>query len=191
MRGTCSAGFTLKAGGDSEQILPDPYELIHVQTMTPIAHLTWASVWAGVAAGAVERAQFFIRNAARQASGQLPPGAAHYTKANSSLLTLRGVVAGLLRKFEQASHDQAALASLDFQTMVNLTKVEASELAVATVMSALRACGLSGYRNDGEFSVGRYLRDVLSSPIMINNDRILANAAAASLMSAVPGSLSG
>jgi len=75
--------------------------------------------------------------------------------------------------------------------MVNLTKVEASELAVSTVMSALRACGLSGYRNDGEFSVGRYLRDVLSSPIMINNDRILANAAAASLMSAVPGSLSG
>jgi len=191
MRGTCSAGFTLRAGGDSDQILPDPYELIHVQTMTPVAHLTWASVWAGVAAGAVERAQFFIRNAARQASGQLPPGAAHYTKATSSLLTLRGVVAALLRKFEQASHDQAALASLDFQTMVNLTKVEASELAVSTVMSALRACGLSGYRNDGEFSVGRYLRDVLSSPIMINNDRILANAAAASLMSAVPGSLSG
>jgi acyl-CoA dehydrogenase len=191
MRGTCSAGFTLRAGGDSEQILPDPYELIHVQTMTPIAHLTWASVWAGVAAGAVERAQIFIRNAARQASGQLPPGAAHYTKANSSLLTLRGVVAGLLRKFEQVSHDQAALASLDFQTTVNLTKVEASELAVSTVMSALRACGLSGYRNDGEFSVGRYLRDVLSSPIMINNDRILANAAAASLMGAVPSSLSG
>jgi acyl-CoA dehydrogenase len=191
MRGTCSAGFTLRAGGESEQILPDPYELIHVQTMTPIAHLTWASVWAGVAAGAVERAQIFIRNAARQASGQLPPGAAHYTKANASLLTLRGVVTGLLRKFEQISHDQAALASLDFQTMVNLTKVEASELAVSTVMSALRACGLSGYRNDGEFSVGRYLRDVLSSPIMINNDRILANAAAASLMGPVSASLSG
>ena len=44
-------------------------------------------------------------------------------------------------------------------------------------MSAMRACGLSGYRNDGEFSVGRHLRDVLSSPIMINNDRILANVA--------------
>ena len=43
------------------------------------------------------------------------------------------------------------------------------------MMSAMRACGLSGYRNDGEFSVGRHLRDVLSAPIMINNDRILAN----------------
>ena len=63
--------------------------------------------------------------------------------------------------------------------MINLTKVEASELAVSTVMSALRACGLSGYRNDSEFAVGRFLRDVLSSPIMINNDRILANIAGA------------
>ncbi|MGH7001748.1 MAG: hypothetical protein ACREEA_09610, partial [Stellaceae bacterium] len=67
--------------------------------------------------------------------------------------------------------------------------VEASELAVTIVMHALRACGLSGYRCDGEFSVERQLRDVLSSPIMINNDRILANVAAASLMGAIPTSL--
>ena len=46
-------------------------------------------------------------------------------------------------------------------------------------MSAMRACGLSGYRNDSEFSVGRHLRDILSSPVMISNDRILANVGAA------------
>jgi acyl-CoA dehydrogenase len=68
-------------------------------------------------------------------------------------------------------------------------KVEASELAVATVMSTMRACGLSGFRNDGDFSVGRQLRDVLSAPLMINNDRILTNIASASLMSAVPATL--
>ena len=56
-------------------------------------------------------------------------------------------------------------------------------------MHAMRACGLSGYRNDGDFSVGRQLRDILSSPLMINNDRILANIATASLMSGVPTSL--
>ena len=54
----------------------------------------------------------------------------------------------------------------------------------------MRACGLAGYRNDSEFSMGRYLRDILSSPIMINNDRILANAEAAVLMSEVPAGLS-
>jgi acyl-CoA dehydrogenase len=189
MRGTCSAGFTLKASGDRDQILPDPYAKIHVQTMTPIAHLTWASVWAGIAAGAVERAQLFIRDAARQANGQLPPGAPHFTKAKSSLGILRGLVISALRDYERASHDDEALASIDFQTMINLTKVEASELAVAIVTSALRACGLSGYRNDSEFTLGRCLRDVLSAPIMINNDRILMNIATSSLMSAVPESL--
>jgi len=52
--------------------------------------------------------------------------------------------------------------------------VQASELAVTAVLSSLRACGLSGYRNDTEFTIGRLLRDVLSAPLMINNDRILA-----------------
>jgi len=56
-------------------------------------------------------------------------------------------------------------------------------------MSAMQACGLAGYRNDGEFSMGRHLRDILSSPIMISNDRILANAAAAALLGGTPASL--
>jgi acyl-CoA dehydrogenase len=85
--------------------------------------------------------------------------------------------------------DPQAMAALEFQTLITLTKVEASELAAATVMSAMRACGLAGYRNDGDYTLGRHLRDILSSPIMINNDRILANIATASLMSGVPATL--
>ena len=91
--------------------------------------------------------------------------------------------------FEAAKDDAAALSSIAFQSMISITKVDASELAVAAVMSALRTCGLSGYRNDGEFTVGRLLRDVLSSPLMINNERILANTATSTLMSGVPASL--
>lgn len=189
MRGTCSAGFTLRATGGNDQLLPDPYEKIHAQTMVPFAHLTWASVWAGIAAGAVERARLFIRNAARQAGGQLPPGAPHFTKASAALGTLRAFITASLQRYEAAAQNETALASLDFQTMINLVKVEASQAAVAIVLGALQAAGLSGYRNDSEFAIGRYLRDVLSSPIMINNDRILANIAPASLMSAVPTSL--
>jgi len=94
-----------------------------------------------------------------------------------------------LRRYELAADDERVLASLEFQTAINLIKVEASELAVAIVLSALRACGLSGYRNDGDFTVGRYLRDVLSSPIMINNERILANTGTSALMTAIPESL--
>ena len=45
-------------------------------------------------------------------------------------------------------------------------------------------------RNDGEASVARHLRDVLSSPLMINNDRILSSLAGASLLTPVPSTLS-
>ena len=58
-----------------------------------------------------------------------------------------------------------------------------------TVMSAMRVGGLSSYRNDTDVSIGRHLRDVLSAPIMINNDRILGNVATAQLLGEVAGSL--
>jgi acyl-CoA dehydrogenase len=190
MRGTCSEGFKLVASGSSEQILPVAYDKIHVQTMMPVAHLLWSSAWAGIAAAAVDRARAFVRNAAQRSGGTLPPAAAHLTRASATLRTLRSLIAAALRRFEAAAADPAALEAIDFQTGMKLLKVNASELAVAAVMSAMQTCGLSGYRNDGEFSIGRHLRDILSSPIMISNDRILANIAAASLLSSAPNSLS-
>jgi acyl-CoA dehydrogenase len=189
MRGTCSAGFKLQFNGSAEQIFPVPYEKIHAQTMTPVAHLCWSSVWAGIAAAAVERAQMFIRKAARGSGGNMPPGAAHFTAAKMTLLKLRAIITANLDSYAARERDERALSSVDFQSSINLLKVEASELAVAAVMHAMRACGLSGYRNDTDVSIGRHLRDVLSAPIMINNDRILTSMSSATLMSAVPASL--
>ena len=191
MRGTNSEGFTLRARAAAEQVIPEPYDGIHAQTMVPFAHLLWGSVWAGIAAAAAGKAQAFIRQAVRSSNGQLPPGAPHFTQAMSTLRTLRGVLASNLRSYEASMPDEKAIASLEFQAAITLTKVQASELAVATVLSSLRACGLSGYRNDTEFTIGRLLRDVLSAPIMINNDRILANLAASSLMTPLPATISG
>jgi acyl-CoA dehydrogenase len=189
MRGTCSAGFKLVASGLREQILPVSYQRIHSHTMMPFAHIAWSSAWAGIAAAAVERARSFVRKATHRSNGALPPGAAHLTRATASLRTLRSVIAAALQRFEVASGDSAVLESIEFQTGMNMLKVNASELAVSTVMSAMQTCGLAGYRNDGEFSIGRHLRDILSSPIMISNDRILANVATAALLASTPTSL--
>jgi acyl-CoA dehydrogenase len=191
MRGTHSEGFTLRARAAAAQIMPESYDRIHVQTMVPFAHLLWGSVWAGIAAAATGRAQAFIRHAVRASNGQIPPGAAHFTQAVSTLRTLRSVLAANLRSYEAIMSDEKAISSLEFQAMITLTKVQASELAVAAVLSSLRACGLSGYRNDTEFTIGRLLRDVLSAPLMINNDRILTNLATTSLMTPLPTSISG
>ena len=189
MRGTCSAGFMLAGTGNREQVLPAAYQTIHSHSMVPIAHLTWSAVWSGIAAGAVARARMFMRNAARRGGGAMPPGAAHLTLATASLRSLRAMVAAELHRFERIAGDAEELERLDFQAAMGLLKVNASELAGKTVMSALHACGLSGYRNDGEFSIARHLRDILSAPIMINNDRILANAANACLLVEIPSRL--
>jgi acyl-CoA dehydrogenase len=191
MRGTCSDGYLLKVSASSDHILPVPYEKIHLESMVPTAHLCWGSVWAGIAASAAARAQAFIRHATRHGSGQLPPAAAHFTKALSTLRSLRGLLASSAANYERIMNDPEALGSKDYQSMITLTKVEASELACAVVADAMRACGLSGYRNDTEFSIGRHLRDVLSSPIMINNDRILTNLAPLALLTPIPQSLQG
>jgi acyl-CoA dehydrogenase len=190
MRGTCSEGFKLVASGSSDQMLPVSYDKVHAQTMMPVAHLLWSAAWAGIATAAVDRARAFVRKATQRGGGTLPPAAAHLTRANATLRTLRSLIATSLQRFETATNDPATLESIDFQTGMNLLKVNASELAVAAVMSAMQTCGLSGYRNDSEFSVGRHLRDILSSPVMISNDRILANIAAASMLGSAPNSLS-
>jgi acyl-CoA dehydrogenase len=189
MRGTCSCGFTLKAIGSEEQIVPDSYAAIQTHTMMPVAHLTWSAVWSGIAADAVDRARRFVRTAMRRSGGQSPPGAIHLTRAMMSLRVLQAMVGSAVRRFEAAAADKGQLESLDFQNTMNLHKVTASETAVAIVMSCMRACGLAGYRNDGEFSLSRHLRDVLSSPLMINNDRILNSAAAGSVLIEVPDSI--
>ncbi len=191
MRGTHSEGFTLRARAAAGQLMPEPYERIHAQTMVPFAHLLWGSVWAGIAAAAAGKAQGFIRHVVRQSNGQMPPGAAHFTQAVSTLRNLRGVLAASLRSYEAVMADEKAVSSMEFQATITLTKVQVSEMAVTTVLSSLRACGLSGYRNDTEFTIGRLLRDVLSAPLMISNDRILANLAATSLMTPLPASISG
>jgi acyl-CoA dehydrogenase len=182
MRGTCSAGFTLRAAGDPEQVLPQPYGEIHTQTMVPASHLLWSSVWAGVAAAAVERARRHTRRAWR-GSLESAPSAPYLAKAQSALRSLRALIATSLDRYARLADDPQALAAVEFQSAINLLKVDASELAVAAALNALRACGLSGYRNDTDVSVGRHLRDLLSAPTMINNDRILQSVTGSTLLS--------
>jgi acyl-CoA dehydrogenase len=187
MRGTCSSGYTLKAGGERNQVLPEPYQSIHSQTMMPVAHLMWSSVWTGIAAGAIDRGKRFVRTVAR--NGQMPPAATHLTRATATLRALRGMVASALQEYESAAGRPEALEALDFQTSMNLLKVNASELASSTVMSVLQTCGLAGYRNDGQMSVSRHVRDILSASIMISNDRILASTAKCAMLAEIPALL--
>ncbi|GJE28067.1 acyl-CoA dehydrogenase family protein [Methylobacterium organophilum] len=178
MRGTCSDGFKLVVRDvPVAQILPKPFAEIAAQSMLAASHLLWSSVWYGIASFAVDRARAYVQGEARRRPGHVPPGALRLAEASNALQALRGSVVVALRHFENAQGDADALGSIGFSVMLNNLKTTASATAVDVVQRALGIVGLSGYKNGTPFSLGRALRDVLSAPLMIGNDRILSNTA--------------
>lgn len=178
MRGTCSEGFRLEARGvPCVQILPKPFAEIAAQSMLASSHLLWSSVWFGIASYAVDRARSFVQGEARRRPGTVPPSAVRLAEAANALQAMKATVVSGLRCYEGAQHEPDELSSIGFAVSLNNIKTTSSTMAVDIVQRALGIVGISGYRNDTPFSLGRPLRDVMSAPLMIANDRILSNTA--------------
>lgn len=180
MRGTCSEGFLLTATAGADQVFPKPFHEIAVQSMLATAHVLWASVWFGIATSALARAHASVRATARRLPSDFAgplPGAARLAGATAKLQTFKSTLVAHIERYDAAKHDDDDLNSINFAIEMNNLKVVASTMAVDIVHEALMVTGIAGYRNDGPFSVGRHLRDVLSAPLMVANDRILANTA--------------
>jgi acyl-CoA dehydrogenase len=130
----------------------------------------------------VTRARATVRSAARKSPGSVPPTALRLAEVTTELQTLRLMLSAFTADYEtlaaQPDGGADALSSIGFALKVNQLKVAASELAVKIVSQVLCLCGIAGYRNDTPQSVGRHLRDVYSSILMIGNDRIHATNAA-------------
>jgi acyl-CoA dehydrogenase len=183
MRGTCSEGFILKGRAPAEQIFPQPFAELAAQSMLASAHILWSSVWYGIAQDALMRAQATVRAEAKRRPDVKPAAATPLAEANIKLHQLKASILEALERFERTSKDPDALGSMSFAIAITNLKVTASRLATDVVMEALRIAGIQGYRNDSPYSVGRHLRDVLSAPLMIANDRVVANLSSSVLMS--------
>jgi acyl-CoA dehydrogenase len=179
-RGTCSSGFSLVSQGRAEQILPVPYADIHAKTMHPFAHSVWSSLWLGIATDAMNKARAFVRAEARKTPGQMPPSALRLAELDTVLFTMRGSVHQTVREYHElleAGDDSAFVSNFGFSSRINNLKLASSELIVEIVGKAMLICGISGYRNDSKFSLGRQLRDAYGAALMVNNDRILGQSA--------------
>jgi acyl-CoA dehydrogenase len=174
-RGTCSLGFELTASGDESMILADPFGDISTQTMLPIAHVLWSSVWLGLAAAAVDRSRRFVQARARKQPGVQQPGAARLAELVGLYQQMDALVHGAAARYDQSLHDREALSGITFAVTMNALKVSASMLVVDIVSKAMLICGIDGYRQDSPYSLGRILRDAYGAAIMVNNDRIMAN----------------
>lgn len=181
-RGTCSPGFMLEARTTTSNILGDNYGDISAQTMLPVAHVLWGSAWLGIADAAVTKARKSVQKAARKTPGTPPPSALRLAELMVVHEQLVDTVFGAAAKFEAIADSPAELGAIGFALKINNVKVTASSLVIDIVGKALQICGISGYRQGGEMSIGRHLRDAHGSAIMVSNERILGHNAQLSLV---------
>lgn len=177
MRGTCSDGYVLRSEASAEQILPLPFAEIAAQSMLAAAHLLWSSLWFGIANAGMIKAQNFVRAEARRNPAVTPPGGLRLAEAAADLQAMRSVILDGFRRYEAAHANPDDLGSVSFLAAMNTVKLNASTMMNDILRQALMITGIHGYRNDSPMSLGRHLRDAMSAPIMISNDRILGNTA--------------
>ncbi len=170
MRGTCSEPFRVRAEAGCEQILPRPFADIIAETMLPVSHILWSSVWFGIAADAVARLRALLREEWRRAGG-MPARAGALPGLMSDMLTLQARLLAAIERYEAATTGGRAAMPMSLATDFSLLKTALSEGCCDIALRALRAAGFAAYRNGTQFSLGRHVRDLQSAPLMINNLR--------------------
>jgi acyl-CoA dehydrogenase len=173
-RGTCSLGFVLRASGHVDQILPTPFADILAQSMHPVSHLTWSSLWLGLGTSAVARARDTVRKKILESPDAPPIAALRLAEVDEVLFGMRSGLYETMAVYEEmlAAGDSDAFSNFGFQIRVNNVKITCSELLVDVVGKSLAIVGISGYKNDSKSSLGRQLRDAYGAQLMVNNDRI-------------------
>jgi acyl-CoA dehydrogenase len=182
MRGTCSDGFRLRLFAHAAQALPTPFTDIVSQTMLPVSHLLWSSAWLGIAADAVSRAREYLRQQARGGRGSVSASNPRLARAVGHMQLMQARLSIALHNYDSIYQGESRPLPLTFTADMNNLKTSISELCLEVAQHALMVCGINGYKNGSKFSLGRHLRDLLSAPIMINNDRMLEGASNLLLM---------
>lgn len=186
LRGTCSPPFKVQAEVDAEQVLPDSFAEIASHSMVPYSHVVWSSGWLGIASDAVSIARAMLRKDARKRPGQVPFGSSRLVDAVCALQGMRSNIQEASAEYERligAPDGSAVMSSVPYALRINNLKLVSSQLVAQICQLCLGACGVMGYSNRSEFSIGRHLRDALGAALMIANDRISATNASLLLVS--------
>src|SRR5665213_532010 len=124
---------------------------------------------------AVGRARRSAETRTEQSPSVTSPGALRLTAVYTVLADMRELDEGHARRFEESEDERVSLSSLTSASAFNGLKISSARLVADIVVAALHICGMSGYRNDSPYTMGRLLRDAYGAALMVNTDRILAN----------------
>lgn len=173
-RGTRSLGFVLRGEGHIDQILLAPFADILAESMHPFAHMTWGSLWLGLATDAVAKARETVRKKMVANPDTPPVSALRLAEVDEILFEMRSGLYETMAEYQRLldAGDSDAFRNFGFSIRVNNVKITCSELVVDIVGRALQIVGISGYKNDSKSSLTRHLRDAYGASLMVNNDRI-------------------
>lgn len=144
-------------------MLPQPFSEIAARCMIPLSHLLWSAVWCGIAEDALRRSARYVR-------ARLRGGVAAPNPRLGWMYARNRTMADAVRQFATGYDRDPDAANLNLHA--NALKLQISADAVRVAEVALEVCGMAGYSEIGEFSVSRHIRDLLSAPLMISNDRL-------------------
>ena len=147
-RGTCSSGFVLTSNGSARQIMPVPYARVLSRSMHPVSHLTWGSLWTGLASSAVEMARKKVREDARKQPDVAPIAALRLSEVNELLFSMRSGLYQVIAEYERllALGTDTAFDDYGFSIRVNNAKIRCSEMMVDIRLSASRLTGTTARR---------------------------------------------
>ena len=182
-RGTCSSGFTLTAKGTTDLILPGNFALCLSQTMQPVSHLVWGSLWYGLAAESLAIARKSVRKSNTNTTDGVAINLVRLAEADEISFSMRGLLHDAVQEYscmvEEGMLERAQ--SFPFAIRSNNVKLRCSELVIEIVSKAVMIIGISAYRNDSSMSLTRQLRDAYGAMLMVNNDRIRSHNASMQL----------
>lgn len=174
MRGTCSGAYLVEGEGAEAQIFETSFGDVAAQSMVPVSHMLWGSVWTGVAGDAVLRARACLRSRMKAGANDLPNGAQRLVEAVEVLQLAEARVRCALADFDW---DHPTPAGFALAASHNALKTSVSEACLFAAQEALAICGFAGYAREGDYSVARHVRDLTSAPLMIGNGRMRETAA--------------
>lgn len=177
MRGTDSAGMTIKGRFSKEQLIDPPggFEHVAVTTMIPVGHIAWASAWLGAAQGCyMQMVELFRDPKARKGFNlQSDLFATRLARIRLQLDAVSAYLQQTLQEYEQFCRSGEP-PSHRFNIHINNLKVFASETLFTAIDQLLQLSGLRyGYLKNKQVCIERTFRDLRAASLMYANDRLL------------------
>jgi len=168
LRGLGWNTYSIEVPASSGDLLDGAYGAIEVETLTPALLLLAEAVWVGIADSALETAGRFVeRQAARPNEVYASSDALRLACIEGCRDTIWDDVVRRARNLETGEVPTLGTASKDAAAARLSRPMSEGESGVGAVTSAMDICGPAGYRETGEFGLGRQLRDAIGVRKMV------------------------